>query len=386
MNNSPYILYLSILITTCLMAHGIENNRRKVQIKGVKPFFFILSFLIPALFITFTDTGADYYSYYNIIANGHSLRSLVEDVNTEPLFTLWSTTVWAITPNPHIVIWTMKMGCLIALFYSFYILRDKIDLFLAISSYMCIAYFLSFYLISINLAACAICLAFAFLIKKRVVKGVIVALVSCGFHYSAALAFLPLVAYRFVATDKIGKKISTWRIILVVIVTILAFYSFTSIISSLVLSYDQLEHYNKYLDNMREGGAKGLGIIQIVFYIPIAYILYKIYNNKNYPNSIFVLFLFFSAFGFASAELGYVIPILIRSFFIFIPIFCIILPYYVDSIRRLPHKSDGFFTWKQIRLIALLYFMFRLYLTFNEYINPSATSDLYSYHFFNPFS
>lgn len=384
--NSPILLYLSVIAITCLMAFCAEKYKKTGRAKNFKPFFFFLTFIIPALFITFTDTGTDYYSYYHIIENRHSFHDIVDDVNTEPFFTIWSTIGWDIWENPHKIIWSMKMGSLIILFYSFYLLKNKIDIFLAVASYMCIAYLLSFYLISINLAACFINLAIAFILKERYYKGLFFAFIACGMHYSAALAFLPIVAYKFVVSNKkVGKKVSSWRIIIVVVVTIIAYYSFTSILTSMVVSYEQLEHYEKYIDSMRNGGSKGLGIVQIIFYSPIAYILYRIYNNKNYPKSIFVLFLFFSAFGFASAELGYVIPILIRSFFIFIPVFCIILPYYVNSLKSQPHDSDGLFSWHQLRWIAVLYFLFRLYINFNEYVTPDATSDMYYYRYFNPF-
>lgn len=384
--NSPIILYLSIIAITCLMALNVEKYNKKARVKAFKPFFFFLTFIIPALFITFTDTGTDYYSYYRIIESRHTLKDIVDDINTEPFFTLWSTIGWGIWKNPHMIIWSMKMGSLLVIFYSFYILRNKIDVFLAIASYMCIAYLLSFYLISIHLAACFISLAFAFILKERYYKGLFFAFIACGMHYSAALAFLPIVAYKFVVSNKAGKKVSSWRMIIVVVVTIIAYYSFTSILASMVSSYEQLEHYGKYIDSMGNGESKGLGIVQIIFYSPIAYILYRIYKNKSYSKSIFVLFLFFSAFGFASAELGYIIPILIRSFFLFIPVFCIILPYYINSLKSQPHESDGIFSWQQLRWIAVLYFLFRLYINFNEYITPDSTSNMYYYRYFNPFS
>jgi len=386
MNSSPVTLYLSIVFFTCLVAYGIDIYRKKAIVKRTRPFFFIMAFLIPAIFITFTDTGTDYYSYYGIIESRHTLRDLIDDVNTEPLFTLWSTIGWGLWGNPHMVIWSMKLGSLIALFCSFYFLRDKIDLFLAVTAYMCIAYFLSFYLISINLAASFIALAVAFIIKDKYYKGLFLSLIACGFHYSALLALVPILAYKFIYFDSNAKKISKFRLLLVAVIAIIVFYSFANIALSLVSSYEQLEHYNKYLESMSGESSKGLGIVQFLFYSPIAYLLYYMYKNKQYSRSLFVFFLLFSIFGFASAELGYVIPILIRSFFIFLPVFCIVLPYYINSMKCENGGKQGLFSWRQLRLLAFLYFIFRLYFTFSEHIKPSATSDLYTYHFFNPFS
>ena len=183
MNNSPVSLYLGVVFFTCFIANGIDNYKGKAVVKKFRPFFFYTALLIPAIFISFTDSGADYYSYYNIIESRHSLQDLIDDVNTEPLFTLWSTIGWGLWANPHMIIWSMKIGSLIALFSSFYMLRDKIDILLAVMAYMCIAYFLSFYLISINLAASFIALSVAFILREKFYKGLAFSLVACGFHY-----------------------------------------------------------------------------------------------------------------------------------------------------------------------------------------------------------
>jgi len=384
MSNSPVLLYLSVIVATCAMAAMSEKYIKAAHQKSIRKFFFYAALLIPAIFITFTDTGSDYYSYHAIIENRHHLNDLVDAVNTEPLFTLWATIGWSVFGDAHLVIWSMKMGSLMMVFFSFYMLREKIDLLLAVMAYMTIVYLMSFYLISITIAACLICLAVSTIITGRFYRGLLLTLLACGFHYSSALAVVPILAYKFVFFNDEARKISKFRLLVVTIVVGVSVYSFSQIAISLANSYEQLEHYNKYLESVNGDSNKGFGILQILFYLPLVYILLRM-SDKQYSRSLYLFFLLFTVFGFVSAELGYIIPILIRSFFIFIPVFCIFIPYYVCGLRHFKRMSDGVFSWMQIRMIAILYFAIRLYFTVSEHVIQGATSDLYEYHFFNPF-
>lgn len=105
-------------------------------------FFFLCSFLLIFVQIS-TDSGVDYYSYYDSTLVYSRLSDIQHAYNREPLYSLWCVFAMYIFNNAHIAILGMKLMGIVTFMYALYYLRKDINVFIAVLAICSLYYILS---------------------------------------------------------------------------------------------------------------------------------------------------------------------------------------------------------------------------------------------------
>ena len=378
-----YFLYSSIIVLACFFSFYAEKKtiiKNGIEHKYFNNALFFCSFLVLVLFCTFTDTGVDYHNYYHLIATRHDFEDIIRYRDIEPLFTIWAHYGMQIFDNEHLVIVSMKVVTLVVMFSSFYIMRREMSVFIAVCAYASISYLTSFSLIRIILASSFITLAFVLLMKNKNIFWIVVLMtLGIGLHFSCIMAVLAIFTYYFGFKYGKGKQKRMFFIVILVISILISFTQLTSLMNLFIESSDSFEHYQKYVNQMKDSSF-GMLAVWLISYSLVFYMIYKVKKvEKN--DSRFFLMLVFTIFSFVFEYIGSKVPVMERAVYNYISVYCIVLPYCFQKLSvSLKHKQIN-----QMRLILIMFFVMRFYFVLRGRAMPDSESQLYYYHFFNPF-
>lgn len=371
---NPILLYALVVFLACLFAKNAGGGLAS----RYKNFGLLLSFLTLCLFIVFTDTGTDYYNYFNIISNRHDFSDIKEFRNIEPLFTVWAHFGWQVFGNAHEVIATIKIATLINTFIAIYLLRNEIKPFHAVLTYAVISYLPGFALIRIVFGASFVTLGVALLLKeKKTIWCLLLCFAGIGFHFSCIMPTFAIAVYLILKKMALGRQAQTALISVLILAIIIGVSQASSILTAFISTSESFEHYEKYVDKM--GGAS-LGMLAVLTatYSLMFYILVNA-RNKITESKYFFLFIM-TLFGLTFEFVGTLVPVMERDIYNFIFVYCLIFPYSVQRFKL--HNSNK----KTIELIVVLFFIIRFYYVLKSRAYPDSPTGLYFYHFFNPFT
>lgn len=370
------VIVISFFWAVCAEPMRLSHERRLPKYINKKTLLFSFSCITLLLMVGCTDSGVDYYNYIDIIERNHyTFKSIFEIDNIEPLFKLLSWIIMSLFNNPHIILFLIKIVTIIIYFRSFYIAENKIDISLSVLAFLSEIFPGTFYILRQNLAASLICLCFSHEINNdnTTKKNIIYLLIAVGFHYSSALylaVYLFYLAYK--SRDNRKNRI---RMLLFALVVIVAYFSLSRMVGILT----QLDLYSLYLDD--EQTYDGTGLLQIFYYMPVFIFLYLLFKKKIL-NTATVFGFIYTAVAFLCASAGYFLPMFIRMRYYNAPVFCILVPYFVKSIKKQKitfHISNERYL---IYGIFVCYFIFKMYMTYSMLLAPDNDSQLYWYHFF----
>lgn len=373
---NPVLLYALVVFLACVFAKnaggGLTSRYKNIGL--------LLSFLTLCLFIVFTDTGTDYYNYFNIIANRHDFSDIEEFRNIEPLFTVWAHFGWLIFGNAHEVIATIKIATLINTFIAIYLLRKEIQPFHAVLNYAVISYLPGFALIRIVFGASFVTLGVALLLKgKKSLWCLLLCIVGIGFHFSCIMPTFAIAVYLIMKRMALGRQAQTVLISILILAIIIGVSQSSSLITAFIATSESFEHYEKYVDRMQFSSSFGMLAVLSTTYALMFYILINARNKINNESRYFFLFIM-TLFGLTFEFVGTMVPVMERDIYNFIFVYCLVFPYCLQRFKwHNPNKS-------LIDFIVVLFFIVRFYYVLKSRAFPDSPTGLYYYHFFNPFT
>lgn len=386
------------LLTTMMISERKSNN---LPLKNAAFNLMVVLTALPMfIMITFTDSGVDYYNYYDqIFLFG---TKYTRDEYMEPLFFYSAKLITAITGNIHFYLFLLKALTILIFFLTIYIVVDKINFFYSVFAYLAIVYPGSFYIIRQSFASVLLCCAFVlFTFKNQKKTAILLTAISVGFHYSTVFYLLGFFLYFFMHSE--SRQKTTIRIVVMLAVsTMLLIVAFET---PSVLSFFQSIRYEAYI--LTEQDYEGSGLLQIIFFTPAFYFLY--YLVKRGEKDIALICAIVIEVSFLCAEMGYIIPMFIRMRYYSLVVFSVIIPYALtlmtqtndktilsdadQPVQSGPNKDDSLSMKQQndyafhlaIGSLMFAYFILRAYFTYFSLLEINDDSQLYWYHFMIPF-
>ncbi len=303
------IIYAAVISASLLgmMAQSQSIGDKGVVVTSVKkesfsfPLFF-LSFLILFLTVFFTKSGTDisvYVDFYNNWTWGD-----LNDFQIEPANKVLYLVIRSVIPNPYIGLGVVKFLNLLLVYYSIYLLKDKINVGVAIFAYGALLYVYSFHLLRMMTALGLMFVAFSFELCNKRWRCLICLALSVCFHYSAIVG---IIGYGFYLFFKLIRT-NSWKVFVLIIVSVTWALFGTYIIIFLVKTIPVLNKYESYI---QQGAHQGSGIMQYVWFIPVAYLLFRTYPKTK---SIFYeLACVLGVMTFLVGQLGYSFAVIGRA-------------------------------------------------------------------------
>lgn len=370
--------YNTIFILTTTFAF-LSNSKSKIiisQNKSLSPqkIFFYLSFLCAWIFFAFSSTGSDYKAYFSIYENASFSDSFFLSRTTEKGYLIMNVILNHFIPNAYFGIAFIKTITLLLVWGGINSLRNQIHIGFAVMAYMALFYFQSFNLLRLSLSGSICFIAFVYLIKNKKKSAIFLTIFAITIHRSALLFLITLMAYFLYRFS--GRIKSVYRILLLFAVLILTFLG-KDIIIRTIESGLLGDRYSVYLDINST-----FGYAQLVFYLPVFFIIFDLLKTKSLRNSVFVeLFYIWVFSGFTVALLGYGIGILTRAAIYFSPVFVIFIPYYMRyrQDRSIPSYNRKRLSYSILSVVIFCYWILRYILTISSLFIPSG---LYEYKMF----
>ena len=374
-------LFFALLTTINIYENKGGNDQHKNTIGNV---LFLLTVLPLYIMIAFTDSGVDYYSYYDQISLS-SNGSYSKEEYFEPLFFFSAKYITSISNNVHFFLFTIKTATIFFFFYSLYLIKDKICFFFSVLAYLSVIYPGSFYIIRQSFTGSLLCYAFVlFAFKKKRIAPIVIMALATGFHYTAVFFLIAFILYLVINAES-PQKAKT-RSILTLFVTPFVIFVLYSQVS--FFTYFSNAHYENYL--IQEQAYEGSGMLQIVYYLPIFFSICLLIRDTN-KSSLVLLFFIITDFCFIFAELGYIVPIFIRMRYFSSVVFSIIIPYVLHEFSSRPkseHDSETALLRSSSPLALYMffscYFIFRIIVDIVPLLDFGNDSQLYWYHPMNP--
>lgn len=384
MDINVYLLYSSIIFIAFFLAYKANGKVHVVggifQKQKFDSFYFWTAFLVLCFFTIFTDTGVDYYNYYRQIERGHDISDIYYYNQIEPLFTLWSHYGWIIFNGKiHVVIATMKFVTILLYFLSFYMMRAKINVAFSVLLFSSIAFLPSFSIIRIVLASSFLIFGCAlYFNKKPLVWVLFFMLLGVFMHFSSIMLLIAVLTYLLLFKYTKDKVTNKYVMFILIFFILFSTTQTIQILSSFISLSDSFDHYQKYVDTIH---SSSFGVLFVLFisYSLIGGTLYLVRKCFDIHAFLFMQVLVIYAFSFEF--LGTQIPVLERSTYVFMPVYCLIFPYCIQSYSIIEKKK-----YSSLELAVILFCVFRLYFVFKSRVMPDSDSQLYYYHFFNPFT
>lgn len=348
-----------------------EKGEKKIKFRKI---FFLLSFLISWFIISFTNIGSDYENYYYIIDrltwSNYNIFS-----SEEPGMNLVFLIIREIVHNTDVTIFIIKTVTIAIIFYTFYIIKEKLKVGYAVLSYLLLVYLSSFYLITISLAASIVYLAIDLNVyKDKKILPIILILIAAQLHNSA---YIVLPMYMMILIFYNNKQVKLKKILICII------YIIIILLSGFIFNYFSTSvkgfHYNNYGTN----DFSGTGIMVIFMYLPLLllYSYIKKYNKNEKMNSIFFVLALTSCMF---KILSYRFRVIERMEYYILPLFSNIIPTIIFENNLDKVKDNKKLTVTRVFLFFILYLLFRGSLVFFE--RTTSISGVGIYNFFNPFA
>ena len=186
-------------------------------------------------------------------------------------------------------------------------IRDRVNLGFSIFSYVILLYIFNFHLLRMSLAVGIVFLALSYELLEKSKKALILMFIAVLMHYTAIIVLLTFFTYKIM-----GKEIKVRKIAILSVALMIIYSSIIPIVQSLVSSFNAFSKYTTYLNKAQTD----IGIVQIVMFVPIAYILIKTYKERK-NDKFYALNMLFGIMLFFSGSLGYVIPVAGRTTYYF---------------------------------------------------------------------
>ncbi len=287
---------------------------------------YIMSALIIALPLIFTDKGVDRPTYISLFQTV-TLEKIKDIQHQEPGFMLINLILKGVFGTNKYIPFIFYYGLMVFnVYYVIYKLRDKCCIPFSIFIFFTIYCIQSISLLRIYVAGSILLLASYQLLKNHSVKSLILWLFAISIHYSSGLFFIVYLITFYYRLLKDKYKIKT--IVLLLMLAIL--FVIAVILIPLMENFAIIERYKDYLTNV---SFTHIGFYQPILYVPLIILsiyFVKLYGNDGheyiYMSNLISCFLY--------GMISYMIIILGRSFALFMYPFIIGIPYMYKMIKK----------------------------------------------------
>lgn len=304
---SIIVVLLSIIFAFLSQGYKKTVDGKWINIRGFKPRYFILSFLVLGLFCFCVKSGKDitpYVSYYN--------SWTIKDIaftNYEPLYVAISLLLRIFIKNPYIGIGVIKLLSLLLVYASLYLLKDKINLGIATTAYIVLLYIYNFHLLRMMLALGMVFLALSLDLTEKTRWSYLLFIVAFMIHYTSIIVFVVFLCYKI-----FFKKINIVKQGLILGVLLLFYANFNTWFS-MITSYESF--LSKYQSYVTDQATSGTGLVQIIMFIPILTVLYLEYKYSK-ETRLYKLGFLLGIMIFFTGSLGYIFPVVSRIAYYFL--------------------------------------------------------------------
>lgn len=349
-NASTLFLYVALIVLAAFIAKKCEIVKTSsLGERKCRNLLWILGgILVLFLGCRGVEVGRDTMQYRqdfdSMLHNG-----CLKDSTPEPGYALVLKMLSWVVDSADVEIFLMSLFTVYFMLSSIWRYKKHINILVAVLSYVGIYYFQAFSLLRIYLAASFILWNFRYLQNGDYKKFAVVVLLATMFHYSSMimlLLILFLMAY---------KKHPVVTICLAVIATILVIP-----MTKQFGSYMFLARYASYADNNE--ASKNIGFMLLFDYLPCFSFVFYILKNKVRGNWSDLL-VCFTTLGFILRFLAYYITIVGRLSIHMMPLYLIILPYFVYHIK-LEHPKQ----YHKVLLGMIAYVIVRVHFYFIGYL------------------
>ena len=358
-HGNTMFLYTIIFIVSTLFAFLSQKDNNGTYEINLK--WYIFSFLFLCFFYTFNDVGSDTPTYrllFDFYKSFQDCSTTINSTGIELGYQYVNVILHIITSDSIIAVAIIRTLQLFIIYYALFLMRDKIHLGYAIMSYIVFFYFDSFNLLRSSLAGSLSLLSLVFLLKKKIIHAISLAVVMILIHKTSYIFLLSELLYVLVYKFRLVKSYKIF-VILTIISFFIIIYWGGSIINSLIVEHDFGNgRYDHYLNQ-----TSSFGLIVLIKYMPVIFILYTLFKPlRNLDEDWWNINFLFSIIGFSIALLGYQYGMLTRLFIYFSNSFLLLIPYYIKNGRILT-KMDNSFTFKYShKFVSFLLILFYGYM------------------------
>ncbi|WZL78851.1 EpsG family protein [Eubacteriales bacterium mix99] len=372
------LLLILVLIVAPAMAAMAQKERVPIVKDGAVTQYiynkfslntYSLSFVILFLIVFITKSGEDiptYVQYYKL----WSLNDL-KSLDFEPGYKLLCIFLNSFISNPYIGIGIIKFFSLFLVYRAIYLLRDRINVGFSVFAYVTLLYIYSFHLLRMMLALSIVFLAYSYESMGKEKRCFLLLCIALLFHYSAIFALGAYLIYKF-----INSNLTILKIISLLVVGSIALFSFNKFAEYAITKFSIFSKYDAYLK--LEGGS-GSGIMQIIWLLPILYIIMRMYHTERF-DKFYVLSVVCGIFTFYCGSLGYFAPVFSRSAYYFYFFFVM----YCASLQLKPRSVQLVYGSKKVSFLTLfmiVYLIVRLFFNIH-YDNILVSNGLDEYILF----
>lgn len=356
-NDATLIMYISVVLLAFLFGHLSQNSKVVILCANNKIYrpkhrinylFFLFIFFVLFFLMAFRNVGTDLSVYRNIFYYANT--DYVDTFGNEPGFVLINKIIRYFTDNENVAILAFSLISILMIYKTIEYYSDKLDVSIALLAYASMFYFQSFNLLRIYLASYFLCYMFKYVLDGEVLKYSLITFVCISVHYSSVLMIFPILFYYLYRKNKMLFTLG-------LLIFIIALYLSLNYLSILNI----FERYSKYLEN-NSNSSFGLGLGQIMYHLPLFLFLYYLKRN-NYASQYWDLFFVYTIFSFIFGMLGYKVLMIGRVTVYFMPIYVILLPYYIRELKI--YHDKYYFAFK---ITFIIYFLFRCHMYFKEYL------------------
>ena len=368
-------MFLIILFGFLAVFFACLSQKRKVPVidacdrvtvykyKDFSFVYFAISFLLLAVPCFFCAEGTDMPIYVQLY-NNWTLADLT-DLSFESGFMLLCMFLRLFFGNAYIGLGIIKLVSIFLVYKSLYILKDRLNLGFSVLSYVVLLYIFSFHLLRMSLALGMIFLALTYELTGKSKRAVLLIIFAFLFHYSSVIVLMTFCIYKI-----LGKKLTVAKITVLSLVLILLYGNIVPILQYIVPAIKFFNKYKTYLNNANSY----IGIVQIVLFIPIAYILINLYR-KGIQDKFYILNTILGIMLFFAGTLGYLLPVISRTVYYFF--FCVLTLFASTPLV----KDKCVFVLGKVRinsvtLLAFLYLIMQvaiMYVLNNSFVSNGLT-------------
>lgn len=326
------LIYLGLFTIPCILATRAQS-RAYYDIQRINKLTFIACFTIMCGGLAFANNGTDTEWYMNFFEM-HRKFADCEYGPVEIGFQYYNVLVHYVTDNPVIYIILTRGVMMLCVCVAFYLIRDKSLIWLSLLGFAAIVYFMMFSALRNSMAYSMGFLVYAYGVKKKYIRSLLVALLGSFIHRSMILLVGPLLLYLLFI--KLAPKIFVKLIVPLLLISIIIVYLYGKIIIQTIFMTDDILS-GKYSGYLQDSSEQGFMIFFV--YFPIAYITFDYKYLKNKDRNLFYLNLFLAIVGFSFALLAYQIGQLTRIVPFYSFPFIFYIGYYLQSALRDRHLS-----------------------------------------------
>ena len=355
-SSDTIFLYIGTILVSTVFAvlacrKKLNSVTGEVEIK-VNKFLYLCSAIPPWLLLSLAKCGMDYPVYRMMFLRAENISTLLQYYLIEPGFAVLNWMIRLFTDNENIYFGIITFLFLFFIYHGVYKMMKAIHPAWGIFVFNTIFLLQQMNLKRVYLAAAILFWSMSFLVERKYIKYVISVLICCSIHTSAIIMIAPLM-YDLILYKKISKRAMFFLSVCLLVVL----YLLRNQIVAIPIS-------QRYANYGTQG--TGIGFLQILYHIPIFYLLIKSRRFTSFEVDRHRSIAFINTIlSFIIGMMGYFIVMIGRALVYFM--YPIMIAASLNSIGYIRRKTSVISTRNIWHIIMVIYCILRLVLYANQY-------------------